>query len=253
MDVKLVRPAELTVEQLSIWSQLQRADKAVDSPYFRPEFTLAVSSVRDDVEVAVLYEGSEIVGFFPFQRKQFNVGKPVGGRLSDFQGVIVRKDLVWSVDDLMRGCRLTAWDFDHLITSQEAFSPHHWLTDDSPYLDLSNGFDAYVAEIHRTKSKQIKNVLRKSRKAEREIGPLRMEFNTTDDAVFQTGQNVFPGDLGGVAPFFILDFHLRALMQKFDKIITDMLYQENILDPYPSIRSIEPSAISDQQEHPAES
>lgn len=186
MDVKLVRPADLTAAQRSIWSRLQRADKAVGSPYFRPEFTLAVSSVRADVEVAVLYEGSEIVGFFPFQRNRLNVGKPVGGRLSDFQGVIVRKGLVWNVDELMRGCRLTAWDFDHLITSQEAFSPHHWLTDESPYLDLSNGFDAYLSEMNKSKSNHIKNALRKSRKAEREIGPVRLEFNTFDDSVFET-------------------------------------------------------------------
>jgi CelD/BcsL family acetyltransferase involved in cellulose biosynthesis len=190
MDVKLVRPAELTAEQVSIWSQLQRADNAVASPYFRPEFTLAVSRVRDDVEVAVLYEGSEIVGFFPFQRSRFNVGKPVGGRLSDFQGVIVRKDLGWSVDDLMRGCRLTAWDFDHLITSQEAFGAHHWLTDESPYLDLSNGFDAYLAEMHGSKSNHVKNALRKSRKVERELGPLHLEFNTSDDTVFERLKNL---------------------------------------------------------------
>ena len=186
MDVKLVRPAELTAEQVSIWSQLQRADKTVDSPYFRPEFTLTVSSVRDDVEVAVLYEGGEIVGFFPFQRNRFNVGKPVGGRLSDFQGVILRKDLVWSVDELMQGCRLTAWDFDHLIESQQAFGQYHWLTEESPFLDLSNGFDAYVAKIRETNSNHVKNTLRKSRKIAREIGPLRMEFNTSDDTVFQT-------------------------------------------------------------------
>lgn len=185
MDVQLVRPAELTTEQLSIWSQLQRADKAVDSPYFRPEFTLAVSSVRTDVEVAVLHEGREIVGFFPFQRNRFNVGKPVGGRLSDFQGAIGRQDLVWNVDELMRGCRLNAWDFDHLITSQAAFTPHHWLTDESPYLDLSNGFDTYLAEVHRS-SKQVRDAQRKSRKVEREIGQLRLEFNTSCDAVFQT-------------------------------------------------------------------
>lgn len=49
-----------------------------------------------------------------------------------------------------------------------------------------------------------------------------------DDAVFQTGQNIFPGDLGGVASFFISDFHLRAMLQKLDKIIADMIYQENI-------------------------
>ncbi len=186
MDVKVVRPTELTAEQLSIWSQLQCVDKAVDSPYFRPEFTLAVASVRDDVEVAVLHEDGEIVGFFPFQRNRFNVGKPVGGRLSDFQGAVVRKGLAWNVADLMRGCRLTAWDFDHLIASQEEFSPHHWLTDDSPYLDLANGFDAYVTEVGRTKSKHIKGALRKVRKAECEAGPLRLEFNTTDDAVFRT-------------------------------------------------------------------
>jgi hypothetical protein len=44
-----------------------------------------------DVEVAVLIVEGEIVGFFPFQGSRWNIGKPVGGPLCDFQGVIVRQ------------------------------------------------------------------------------------------------------------------------------------------------------------------
>ena len=55
---------------------------------FGPEFTQAVAAVRGDVEVGVLEERGEPVGFFPFQRSRRNVARPVGGKMSDFQGLI---------------------------------------------------------------------------------------------------------------------------------------------------------------------
>ena len=76
---------------MDAWSQIQRDNEELASPYFRPEFTQAVASVRGDVEVAVLEDHGEIVGFFPYQRGRGGVARPVGGRLSDFQGVVARK------------------------------------------------------------------------------------------------------------------------------------------------------------------
>ena len=38
--------SQLTPEQVQAWSRLQREDPAVDSPFFRPEFTQAVAAIR---------------------------------------------------------------------------------------------------------------------------------------------------------------------------------------------------------------
>ena len=79
MNIRLIPAEQLTPEHVAAWADIQRAEAALDSPYFRPEFTQAVAAVRGDVEVGVLEEGGEPVGFFPFQRGRGNVARPVGG------------------------------------------------------------------------------------------------------------------------------------------------------------------------------
>jgi CelD/BcsL family acetyltransferase involved in cellulose biosynthesis len=184
MRITVLPAARLTPAQCEAWARLQEADAALASPYFRPEFTLAVAAVRADVEVAVLEDDGAPVGFFPFQRARWNVGKPVGGRMSDFQGVVARPGLELTADELIRGCGLRGWDFDHVLAAQPLFRPYHAVTAGSPYLDLSRGFEAYKAARASAGSEKLRRVLSKARKIEREVGPLRFESHTTDPRAF---------------------------------------------------------------------
>ena len=186
MKITTISAAELTPEQIAAWSALQRADPSLDSPYFRPEFTQAVGAVRDDVEVGLLESGGELVGFFPFQRGRGNVAVPVGGKMSDFHGLILRKGVPWNARQVLRGCRLSAWHFDHLVASQEPLRPYHWAADGSPYVDLSNGWDGYRAAQAVDHRKTFRKIFQKFRRCEREVGPVRLEFHTDAPDVFQT-------------------------------------------------------------------
>ena len=174
---------QLTADQLAAWSRFQSADPKLHSPYFRPEFAQAVETVRKDVEVAVLEVDGAPAGFWPFQRTRWNTAKPVGGRMSDFQGVVGQKGLRWNAEELIRGCGLAAWDFDHLLAWQQSFRANHWKTAPSPYMDLSGGFNCYRSTAH---AQTISQALRKRRKLEREIGPLRLEAHTADPSIFKT-------------------------------------------------------------------
>ena len=186
LKFRVMAPAELTAGELAAWSQLQEREPELSSPYFRPEFTLDVAAVRNDVLVAVFERQGEAVGFFPFQRGRWGIGRPVGWPLSDFQGVVVGQGVTWNAAALMRACRLSAWDFDHLITSQQPFAESHWVRHESPYLDLSGGFEAYFEERQRAGSDQLSQALRKKRKMEREVGRMRFDFRSTDDRIFET-------------------------------------------------------------------
>ncbi len=186
MKIYAIPADRLTPEHVQAWSQLQRADGIFDSPYFRPEFTQAVAAVRGDVEVGVLEQGGEWVGFFPFQRTHRNVARPVGGKMSDFQGVVVRRGVAWDPRQLLRGCRLSAWHFDHLVAAQEPFRPHHWSVAPSPFLDLSRGWKGYQSEQRARHKELFKGLLFKLRHAEREAGTLRVEVHANRPAVFQS-------------------------------------------------------------------
>jgi CelD/BcsL family acetyltransferase involved in cellulose biosynthesis len=175
----LLKARELEPELIAIWSRIQEAEPTLASPYFRPEFTQEVAAVRTDVEVAVFDLGGVPVGFFPFQRGMLNIGRPVGSSLSDFQGVIVRSDVDWSTEELISRCRLAAWFFDHALSSQEFLAVHRSTCSISPYIDLSMGFATYQADRRREGSQTLSSITRKVRKAEREMGPVRLEAHTT--------------------------------------------------------------------------
>ncbi len=177
---------ELSPEQLSTWSRFQQNNPSLDSPFFRPEFALAVAAHCDDVEVAVAKRHGCDVGYFPIHREPGNTAQPVGRSLSDFHGIVAPEDTEFSPAELIRQCRLKALHFNHLLTSQPAFAAHHWITAPSQYMNLSHGFEHYQEERRKSGSKILKQARRKARKIEREVGSLRFVPHEYSDERFQT-------------------------------------------------------------------
>jgi CelD/BcsL family acetyltransferase involved in cellulose biosynthesis len=71
--------------------------------------------------------------------------------------------------------------------SQEAFGPFHQSLWQAPYIDLSAGYEAYVADHKRRHSGRWFATLRRlQRKIEREVGPLRFTFHSEDPRDFET-------------------------------------------------------------------
>ena len=186
MRVTVLPGSTLPSDLSAAWSELQLADSALASPFFRPEYTALVASVRPDVFVAVLEDDGGIVGFFPFQRDGLRVGWPVGGTMSDYQAVVARPGAAWDAVELVRRCDLIAWEFNHLLAEQQPFAEFHRSTTDSPFMDLAAGFDAYALARRAAGSKQIKEVAYLTRRIQREVGPLRFEFQSSDPTVLTT-------------------------------------------------------------------
>ena len=181
--VRLCSVADLTSADWALWDELVRGNPLLESPYFRPEFTRAVAAVRDDVEIARLQEHGHTVGFFPFQRGNLSIGKPIGGKLSDYHGPITAADAQIEPQRIVRQCGLAAWDFDHLVAQAE-FEPFTAIREESPQLDLSQGFAAYCQGRRTAGSDVVAKTNQKARKFEREAGTLTLEFDSQDHEVF---------------------------------------------------------------------
>ncbi len=184
MKVEVVRPGELSPADVSTWRRLQALRPAWANPFLAPEFTQAVGRVRPSTRVAVLSEGRRTVGFFPFERHLLGHGGPVGGWLNDCQGLIYEPDLEWDPRDLIRRCGLAAWEFDHLVTGHKPMEPSTTLWAPSPVIDLSEGFDAYVAT--RNRSSRVRDVPRRLRLLEREVGEVRFVYDSDDLVALRT-------------------------------------------------------------------
>jgi CelD/BcsL family acetyltransferase involved in cellulose biosynthesis len=177
--VRVVEGAQLTLEDLSVWNALQQSNPELASPCFAPEFVQAVASAGKKVEVAFLKNGNEVVAILPFQRKSHKWAVPAGGIVSDFQGLICRPGFSCEPQELLKASGLVTWDFDRLLASQKCFLPYHKLCEPSARIDLSNGYDAYVAERRAAGTHQIRHCEYMARRIERELGPLRFVRHST--------------------------------------------------------------------------
>lgn len=180
MKITVIAPPELDPSLQARWRSLQEAQPLLASPYFTPDFTLAVGAVRNDVRVAVIEDAGHVAGFFPFQQ-QWGGGLPVAGRLSDHHGVIADPAFRWDWHELLRTCRLGYWQFDHLPAPQRPGDVQVHLAM-SPGLDLSRGFEAYRAARMAAGGRRMGELPRKGRKLEREVGPVRFEAHSRDSS-----------------------------------------------------------------------
>jgi CelD/BcsL family acetyltransferase involved in cellulose biosynthesis len=185
MKVTLVPGRELSADLIHAWAELQQKNPDLAGPFFHPEFTRIIASVRNDVEVAVVEDGGKVVALFPFQRGPGSIGQPVGGIISDYQGIICAQDFLWDSRELLKACGLIAWDFDHVVASQALFAASNRFHEPSPQIDLRHGFDAYVKERRAAGSEQIKKCASAMRRLGREVGPLRFVPHEANGALLQ--------------------------------------------------------------------
>lgn len=171
---------------LDRWGEIQRSNKALDSPLFSAAFTRAVAAERDGVEIAVIRSDDSVIGFLPYYRLRRSIAAPVAGSFTDFQGVIAAPDTMIDLRQVLRDSRLSAWQFDHLVAANDSLAEFQWASAESPYMDLSQGFESYRRACRANGGKEISELFRKSRKLEREIAPLRFESESTNSRVLDT-------------------------------------------------------------------
>ncbi len=218
MHVQLKQPDSLSQSELVVWHQIVRSNAEFSSPYFHPQFTLDVAAVRNDVEVAVCYDDERPVGFFPFQRSG-RTARPVGGMLSDAHGLIHDGTMNFSWPELLASINLAAWSFHYQIASQIPAIEWHPDVTTAAVMNLKGGFEQYAARLD---SKTIvKQTDRKSRKLERECGPLRFEWDSTDERAFELllqwkSQQYHDSDIADVFEFDWTVNLLRRIWQYSD-------------------------------------
>jgi CelD/BcsL family acetyltransferase involved in cellulose biosynthesis len=186
MKITVVHPSELGQSELARWRSIQRATPTLANPFLSPEFTVAVGRLRSRARVAVLFDGPEIVGFFPFERRGLGYGVPIGAWHSDCQGLVHLAGLDWDPQELLRACGLAVWEFDHLVDGQKPFEPYQTARYPSPIMDLSAGFDPFLAQLRTGRRTRFRSVLREQRKLAREVGEVRFVFDSRDVEALRT-------------------------------------------------------------------
>jgi CelD/BcsL family acetyltransferase involved in cellulose biosynthesis len=176
MTIRVVPGRDLDQADSRAWAAIQAGSAAFANPFFSPEFTRAVAFARDDVRVAILDdEDRQPAGFFPFHDNGNGIAEPIGGRINDYQAVIVREKAVWSAEQLFSHCGIRHLTFRHLLAFQSEFRPWHEAPSRSILINLSLGFDAWAGCIRARGSRIIAKIERLARQLEQDLGPLAFQ------------------------------------------------------------------------------
>jgi CelD/BcsL family acetyltransferase involved in cellulose biosynthesis len=176
----------LSPELFSLWEDLHDSAGGQTGPFLHPAYVRAAGAVRRDVEVGIITRENEVVGFLPFQRSLLGVGGPVGSRLCDMAGALVRPNADWDPLTFASAAGLRTLRLPNVPAAMAAFDPFQGEAGVAPVLDLADGFDAYRQASLDSGSSFMRQLERKGRKLERDLGPRRFVWHTTADSVFDT-------------------------------------------------------------------
>jgi CelD/BcsL family acetyltransferase involved in cellulose biosynthesis len=187
LSISIARPAELNSTQIDLWRQFQLSDSRLAHPCLSPEFSVLFGRHRKGARVAVLEEGNEVVGFFPYEQQTKRIANALAYGLSDAQGVVHKPGFDWQHDQLLRACGLDVFQFDHLVGYQGEQLRSNLVLAPSPVVDVSGGcWNSWLESKRSTTWRRINTGLQKSRKLGREVGELRFVPQTNDPAVLET-------------------------------------------------------------------
>jgi CelD/BcsL family acetyltransferase involved in cellulose biosynthesis len=182
VQISVVRPGELGPSEIATWHSMQRQTGSLANPFLCPEFAIAVGSIRPGARVAVLADGPTVVGFFPFERRRLRIGVPIGAGMTDCQGLVHSPGLEWDARELLQACRMSVWQFDHLVEGQRPFERYAATVAPSPAIDLTDGFAAYQEKLRTKSARFCRELARKARKLERDAGEVRFVVDSRDSA-----------------------------------------------------------------------
>ncbi|MGW7048663.1 GNAT family N-acetyltransferase [Streptomyces avermitilis] len=186
MDITIHRPAELNTSLRRAWHRAMDESPDYANPFLAPEFAAGIGRYRGGAQVAVLREGGEPVGFFPYERNSFGVGRAIGLGLSDCQALVHRPGVTWDPQELLRACGLSVFEFDHLVEEQKPFGRYVTGTFASPVIDLKDGGGSYAEWLRGAYPGLAKTTLKKERRLGRDLGEMRFVYDERDPRALRT-------------------------------------------------------------------
>ncbi len=170
-----MRPGDLTADMIAHWASLQGLDAAWDSPFLSPLWPLAVERAQGGgdrgLRIAVLAEGGKPRGYMSARVGAFTA-MAAGAPMCDYQAMVAEPGAGFDAKDLARALGVHRFDFGHMLASQAAFAPYSRGEASAWVVDVSEGYAAYAAGRREAGVGIIKDLEKKTRKIEREMGPI---------------------------------------------------------------------------------
>jgi CelD/BcsL family acetyltransferase involved in cellulose biosynthesis len=186
VHVDVLRPQCLQPELAAKWRSLQRQRRAWNSPLFSPEWSRAVERARggEGVRVAVVSDRGEARAFMALSAGKMTA-MAAGGALCDYEGLVGDPGPGFDPRALLSALGVGRYDFSHVLADSPAFAPFGRGQELSWVVDAPEGYEAYAAGRRAAGVSALKDLDKKRRKVEREIGAPVFTARSASVADFQ--------------------------------------------------------------------
>jgi CelD/BcsL family acetyltransferase involved in cellulose biosynthesis len=188
MDIEVVRPSRMPADMTLKWRGLQKNEAVLGSPFLTPDWALAVERAHGErgsqIKVAVVVDGGRPRGFLAARVGAFTA-MAAGAPMCDYQALVADGDVRIDPRRLVHALGVGRLDFTHMLADRSVFAAHAKGRCTSWIVDLSEGYETYVAERKAAGVSLFRDLAKKSRKAMREAGPLRFTAASADAADFE--------------------------------------------------------------------
>jgi len=184
LQIDVLRPGELPASAMAAWRAMQRADRGADTPFLSPCWARSVELARGGVRIAMLSErGGEPRAFMTVQAGRITA-LAAGGVMADYEGLVGDPGPGFDPTQLVRALGVSRYDFSHIPAEQDTFGRYARGGSVSWVIDLPGGYEAYAAQRRADGVSALKEIERKRRKAEREVGVVRFTARSASRADF---------------------------------------------------------------------
>ncbi len=150
MEIDVMRPQFMPAEMVEHWRTLQAASPGLGSPFLSPHWPRAIERAQQGADrglrVAVLHEGGRPRGYLAV-RGEGGAAMAPGAPLCAYQGLVAEPGISLDPRRLVRSLNIGCLDFGHMLETMEAFTPYARGRSDNLAVELTQGYDAYVANL----------------------------------------------------------------------------------------------------------
>lgn len=170
------RIIELCEDEIGTWDEITQCFPDFRSPFFSSAFSRAVAQAApDDCYVTLVRNADRITGIFPYQfvRRRLGDAGRIGLHLSDYNGILIRKDSDWNINQLLRASKVNGYSFDHLHESQKRYGLPGEFVRKACRINLTGGIGQYWADMETSNKRLLKDTRRRKKKFEGLCGEYR--------------------------------------------------------------------------------
>ncbi len=172
---------ELPASVFSAWQVLRNSNPRLYSPYFHPDYTKTIAALVDNVKIAVAEDESGIVAILPFQGERF--ARPVGAPMTDYHGLICRPECELTIGDMLKNSSVGVFHYSALVENRMHNSEK---TKQGAMIYFPEGAEAWKKAQSSSYTRHLKDLRRRTRKSDDQIGPSRFEFRSQNPDLFET-------------------------------------------------------------------